>query len=171
MTLDARLAAHELPGTLTIVEGPGGLPMVHVNNAHATARISLYGGQVLGYRPQGAAADLLFVSEQAHYQSGKAIKGGAPVCWPWFGADPQGLGRPAHGFVRNRLWDLRQTAALPDGQTQMVLGLTDTAETRALWPHAFDLSLTITVGATLRLDLSTHNTGPTPFDITQALHS
>jgi glucose-6-phosphate 1-epimerase len=166
MTLDTRLTAHELPGQLSLVEGPGGLPMVQVHNAHATARISLYGGQVLGYRPQGAAADLLFV-----FQTGKAIKGGAPVCWPWFGADPQGLGRPAHGFVRNRLWDLRRTAALPDGQTQVVLGLSDGDDTRALWPHAFDLSLTITVGRTLRLALSTRNTGDAPLQITQALHT
>lgn len=167
----AQNAAHGIPPQLNIVEGPGGLPMVEVHNAHATARISLYGGQVLAYRPVGAKADLLFVSGQAYYQAGKAIKGGVPVCWPWFGADPQGLGRPAHGFVRNRLWDLRQTAALPGGDTQVVLGLTDTAETRAIWPQGFDLSLTITVGATLRLALSTRNTGTTPFDITQALHS
>ncbi len=145
--------------------------MIDVDNAHATARISLYGGQVLAYRPRGAAADLLFASEQAQYQPGKAIRGGVPVCWPWFGPDPQGLGRPAHGLARTRLWALRRTETLPGDETLVELGLRDNADTRALWPHAFDLSLTIMVGATLRLALSTHNTGTTPFEITQALHS
>lgn len=171
MTTTALNAAHGLPPHLTITEGPGGLPMIEVDNAHATARVSLYGGQVLAYRPHGAAADLLFVSEQAHYQPGKAVRGGVPVCWPWFGPDPQALGRPAHGFARTRRWDLRQTMVLPGGETRLVLGLIDMAETRALWPHAFNLTLTITVGATLTLALTTHNTGNAPFTVTQALHS
>ena len=171
MTTTALNDAHGVPPHLTVTEGPGGLPMIDVNNAHATARISQYGSQVLAYRPRGAAADLLFVSEQAHFQAGKAIRGGVPVCWPWFGPDPQGLGRPAHGLARTRLWALRQTVVLSGGETQVVLGLDDTADTRALWPHAFDLSLAITVGATLRLALTTRNTDTTPFEITQALHS
>jgi glucose-6-phosphate 1-epimerase len=170
-SLNALNAAHGIAQQLRVVEGPGGLPMIDVDNAHATARISLYGGQALAYRPRGAAADLLFVSEQAFYQPGKAIRGGVPVCWPWFGPDPQGQGRPAHGLARTRLWSLRETAALPGGETRVVLGLNDTAETRALWPHAFDLSLTIAVGPTLRLALTTRNTGSTPCEITQALHS
>jgi glucose-6-phosphate 1-epimerase len=171
MTTRALNAAHGMPPHLTITEGPGGLPMIDVDNAHATARISLYGGQVLAYRPRDTAADLLFVSEQAFYQPGKAIRGGVPVCWPWFGPDPQALGRPAHGFARTRRWDLRQTMVLPGGETRLLLGLNDMAETRALWPHAFNLTLTITVGATLTLALTTHNTGNAPFTVTQALHS
>lgn len=171
MTTRALNAAHGIPTHPTVIEGPGGLPMIDVDNAHATARISLYGGQVLAYRPRDTAADLLFVSEQAFYQPGKAVRGGVPVCWPWFGPDPQGQGRPAHGLARTRLWALRQTAALPGGETRLVLGLHDTADTRALWPHAFDLSLAITVGRTLRLALTTRNTDTTPLTITQALHS
>lgn len=53
----------------------------------------------------------------------------------------------------------------------MVLDLNDTAETRAIWPHAFELSLTVTVGPTLHLALTTRNTSDAPFEITQALHS
>lgn len=154
-----------------MVSGPGGLPVVDVDNAHATARIALHGAQVLSFRPIGAAADLLFMSERAIYQPGKAIRGGAPVCWPWFGADPQGLGRGSHGLARTRVWDLRRTAALPGGETWLEFGLKDSAETQAVWPHAFDLTLAITVGATLQLALTTRNTGASPFSITQALHT
>lgn len=165
---------HAAPGTpsrpTTVFAGPGGLPMIEVRNPHATARISLHGAQVLSYRPQGGT-DLLFVSEQAVFKSGKAIRGGVPVCWPWFGPDPQGLGRAAHGFARNRPWELRRCATLPGGATLVELGLTDSEQTRALWPHAFDLSLQITVGATLRLALTTRNRGDCAFEVTQALHS
>ena len=171
MMLDTLNAEHGIPDQLSFVEGPGGLPCIAVRNAFATARISMYAGQVLAFRQHGATADLLFVSEQAYYQQGKAIRGGVPVCWPWFGADPQGLGRPAHGFVRNRMWTVWGTATTAAGETQITLGLVDTPETLAIWPHAFQLTLKITVGATLRLALSTRNTGEAPLSITQALHS
>lgn len=171
MTLEDLNAGHALAEQLRFVTGPGGLPFIRVRNAHAEAVVSLHGAQVLSYRPLGASADVLFVNERAHHQAGKAIRGGVPVCWPWFGPDPQGLGRPAHGLARTRQWALRQTVVLPGGETQVVLGLNDTVDTRALWPHAFDLSLAITVGATLRLALTTRNTDTTPLTITQALHS
>lgn len=171
MKLEDRNAEHAIPDQLSFIDGPGGLPFIRVRNSHAEALVSLYAGQVLSYRPLGAAADVLFVSERAYYQPGKAIKGGVPVCWPWFGADPQGLGRPAHGFVRNRMWAVWSTASTPAGETQITLGLVDTPETLAIWPHAFQLTLEITVGATLRLALTTRNTGDAPFVITQALHS
>lgn len=169
--LDTLNARHGLPGQLRFVAGPGGLPVVHIHNGHAEAQVSVYGGQVLRFRPHEAVSDLLFVSEQATYQTGKAIRGGVPVCWPWFGADPQALGRPNHGLARTRLWSVASTAALPDGATRLTLSLTDTPDTRAVWPHAFELTLEITVGAALRLSLSTRNTGEAPFAITQALHT
>lgn len=171
MTLEELNAEHAIADQLAFIAGPGGLPFMRVHNAHAEAVVSVYGGQVLSYRPLGTSADVLFVSEQAYFQPGKAIKGGVPICWPWFGADPQGLGRPAHGFVRNRLWTVWGTATTPAGETQITLGLVDTPDTLAIWPHAFQLALEITVGATLRLALSTRNTGDAPFHITQALHS
>lgn len=171
MTLEDLNAEHAIPDQLSFIAGPGGLPFIQVRNAHAEAVVSVHGGQVLSFRPRGAGADVLFVSELAYYQPGKAIKGGVPVCWPWFGADPQGLGRPAHGFVRNRMWSVWGTATTPAGETQLTLGLVDTPDTLAIWPHAFQLALEITVGATLRLALSTRNTGEAPFQITQALHS
>ena len=171
MTLDNLNAAHAIPDQLAFVAGPGGLPLIEVHNAHASAQVSLHGGQVLRFRPHTASADLLFVSERAKYQAGTAIRGGVPVCWPWFGPDPEGLGRPNHGFARTRLWSVAGTTALPDGATQITLALTDTPDTRAIWPHGFQLMLEITVGPSLRLALLTRNTGGQPFTTTQALHS
>ncbi len=156
--------------TITRVTGNGGLPMINVSNDHADAVISVYAGQVLSFTPKGAA-DLLFVSDKAYYAEGKAIKGGVPICWPWFGADPEGKGRPAHGFMRNRMWSAWETRDNADGSTTVILGVESSPETLAIWPHAFRLAMEITVGKTLQLALVTRNTGDAPFTITQALHT
>jgi len=156
---------------LEIVEGKGGLPFMRIVNGKAKALISIYGGQVLSFQPVTEPEDLMFLSDKAYYQEGKAIKGGVPICWPWFGPDPDGAGRPSHGFVRNRFWNILATSSTQIGETKVVLGLVDTSETRGIWPYSFELKLAISVGETLRLELTTRNTGTQAFSITQAFHT
>ncbi|BAW96160.1 aldose 1-epimerase [[Synechococcus] sp. NIES-970] len=160
-----------IPGMLSFGDRQPGFPSITIDNSHAVAEISLYGGQVLSYRPKGAAANLLFLSDRSQYQKGKAIRGGIPLCWPWFGADPEGSGRANHGFGRDRLWAVRQTITLANGSTQVILGLGDDADTHNIWDYAFDLLITITVGETLEIELTTYNRDQQPFRLTQALHS
>lgn len=160
-----------LGGQVTFVEGKGGFPCVEVANDQATALISLYGGQVLAFKPKDVAHDLMFVSENAYYQAGKAIKGGAPICWPWFGPDPESQDRPNHGFVRNRLWQVKSTQTLPSDATQVILGISYDNDTRELWPYEFELSIEISVGRVLELMLVSRNLSDRPFTITQALHT
>ena len=162
---------YAIPGQLKFIQGAGGLPFIEVTTANSSALISVYAGQVLSFRPAGEMDDLMFLSEKAYYQTGKAIKGGAPVCWPWFGADPQGLGRPAHGFVRNRMWNVVATETTESGEIRVILGLEDTPETTAIWPQSFTLMLEITVGKSLNLELVTRNTGAQLFPVTQAFHT
>jgi glucose-6-phosphate 1-epimerase len=171
MTITQLNTSHAIPGQLEFIEGKGGFPLIRIDNAKARALISVYAGQVLSFQPADQAHDLLFLSDAAYYQAGKAIKGGIPVCWPWFGPDPEDRGRAAHGFVRNRPWSVRATEALANGDTQIILGLTDSTETRSIWSAAFDLSLEVTVGHGLQVALVTRNTGDQSFTLTQALHS
>lgn len=171
MKIEQLNADYAIAGQLKFIEGKGGFPFIEISNAKTSALISVYAGQVLSFCPAGTADDLMFLSEKAYYQPGKAIKGGAPICWPWFGADPQGLGRPAHGFVRNRLWNVVATGTTADGDTRVTLGLIDTPETRAIWPQSFTLALEITVGSSLNLELVTRNTGTQMFPVTQAFHT
>ncbi|MEB4589613.1 D-hexose-6-phosphate mutarotase [Candidatus Thiothrix sp. Deng01] len=156
--------------TIAHTTGHGGLPMINVSNGHADALISVYAGQVLSFKPKGTT-DVLFASNGAYYQEGKAIKGGIPICWPWFGPDPEGKGRPAHGLARTRMWKVLATAETAEGATQVRLGLESSAETLAIWPYRFGLELAITVGTTLQLALVTRNVGSQAFSITQALHT
>jgi glucose-6-phosphate 1-epimerase len=162
---------HGLTDQLKFVEGKGGFPLIEVNNAKASATISVYSGQVLSFHPKPEAQDVMFLSDKAYYQIGKAIKGGIPICWPWFGPDPEGLGRTAHGFVRNRMWNVVRSLTTVDGDTEVTLGLSDTPETQAIWPQSFELILVVTVGESLTVELITRNSGNTPFKLTQALHT
>ncbi len=171
MTIEQLNANFGIEGQLKFIAGKGGLPMIQVESAKAKALISIHAGQVLSYQPAGEAEDVLFLSEKAYYQDGKAIKGGAPICWPWFGADPEGKGRPGHGFVRNRGWNVVATEALANGDIKVTVGLDDTPETQAIWPHAFSLRQEIVIGDSLNLSLITRNTGKEKFTITQAFHT
>jgi glucose-6-phosphate 1-epimerase len=160
-----------IAGQLHFSAGEGGLPMMEIDNGQATARVSIYAGQLLSYQPTGAGDDLLFLGGKAYFETGKAIKGGIPICWPWFGPDPEGKGRPGHGFARSWPWSVISTQALADGSTEVRLGIADDAATRAIWPHTFNLFQVITVGPTLKLELITLNAGDVPFSITQGFHS
>jgi len=166
-----QLCQYEIENELQFVEIEHGFTYIEINNAKAHATISTYSGQVLSYRPKSRKDDLLFVSDEAYYENGKAIKGGIPVCWPWFGADPDDMGRPAHGFVRNRQWEVTGSESLANGSTKVVMGITDSDETREIWPHPFKLSIEITVGDSLKVALLTHNTGDKSIAISQALHT
>ncbi len=164
-------ATHGIADTLRFITGIGGFPLIEIDNGRARALISPYAGQVLSFLPAGEPEDLLFVSKHAYFQPGKAIKGGIPVCWPWFGPDPEGGGRPAHGFVRNRDWQVLDTVLHEDGTTTVRLGITPDEAIRALWPHPFALTLEITVGHSLELALCSFNPDTVPLTITQGLHS
>jgi glucose-6-phosphate 1-epimerase len=162
---------HRIDDQIKFVEGTGGLPFIKVSNDSASAVISVYAGQVLSFQPANEAHNLMFLSQAAFYAPGKGIKGGTPVCWPWFGPDPEGKGRPVHGFVRTRFWEVMGTEAISSEESKVTLGLADSPETRAIWPYPFMLLMEITVGKSLQLELITRNAGRQPFSITQALHT
>ena len=170
MNIEKLNTDHAIAGQLKFIEGKGGIPMIEVNTAKASALISIHAGQVLSYIPAGETEDVLFLSEKAYYQSGKAIKGGAPVCWPWFGPDPEDKGRPGHGFVRNRPWNVISTETVGEG-VKVTLSLEDTPETREIWPQSFVLMQEIFISDSLNLALITRNTGSEAFPITQAFHT
>jgi glucose-6-phosphate 1-epimerase len=171
MSIEQLNTQYGLAGQLKFVEGQGGFPCIEIRNKSAKALISVYSGQVLSFQPVAEPEDLLFLSKQAYYQAGKAIKGGIPICWPWFGPDPEGLGRPSHGFVRNRLWTVIGTETVTDSETKVTLGLGDTTETKTIWPQSFELTIEISVSNTLTVALVTRNRGDQAFSITQALHT
>ena len=171
MNIDQLNNEYGITGQLKFVKGNSGFPFILVNNASATALISVYGAQVLSFQPTNEPEDLLFLSQKSHYEEGKAIRGGIPVCWPWFGPDPLDINRPDHGFVRNGLWTVLATEATSESETKIKLRFQNTKQSESYWQQAFTLDLEISVGDTLTLELITRNTGTEAFSITQALHA
>ena len=151
-------------------EGKGGLPFLKINNKKASALISIYAGQVISFKPADQVEDVMFVSDNAYFQEGKAIKGGVPICWPWFGAAEK-EGNPDHGFVRNNYWIVSSVNVLKNGDTKVVLEFEDTKQTREFWPYEFYLSLEILISDSLTLTLLTRNVGDSSFMVTDALHA
>lgn len=170
MDIDQLNIEHGIADQLEFKSGEGGFPFIVIRNHSATALISLHGGQVLSFKPAHDDADLLFLSKKSAYAEGKAVRGGIPVCWPWFGPDPKGLQRPNHGFVRNHLWSVLKTSST-DSETTVSLLFMESYKKEKTWKQPFALTLEITIGKTLSLKLMTRNTGDKAFSITQAFHS
>lgn len=158
-----------IPRIAEIVAGNGGLPKVYVTTANASAEIYLHGAQVTSWRPTGGE-DLIFLSEHAQWQEGRAIRGGIPICFPWFNAKADDAQAPSHGFVRTTAWELTSIAQ-PQEDVIVKLQTTSNAASRRWWPHEFRLLHRITVGAELKLELTMTNTDATPLRFEEALHT
>ena len=152
------------------LEGDG-FVMAVLSNKFGSAKVSVYGGQVVSYLPEGSKEDIFFLSEKNSYSAGKAIRGGIPICWPWFGDDMSGYGRPSHGFARNQHWQVHDSGINDDGGIYLSLLLTDTESSLGVWPYSFNLLLTVSLSDSLGVALSTTNSGEKPFKFSQALHS
>ncbi len=128
--------------------------------------VSRNGGQVLSWEAGGV--EQLYLSPLARLGPGQSIRGGIPIIFPQFAAEGNG---PRHGFARTAMWSV-QEAAHDDSHSRIVLSLTDSDATRALWPHRFRLEQTITASATsLIIELAISNTDHSPWTFCAALHS
>jgi len=157
-----------LPSTIKLTEQPAGYPILEVEHPAATGRIALHGAHVMEWTP-AHSSPVLYMSAEAIFELGKPIRGGIPVCWPWFGPHADSS-KPAHGFVRTMLWEFDRAREHASG-VDIVLKLVDSAETRALWPHGFEARLHISMGLELDVGLEVTNTGTAAWTMTGALHS
>lgn len=162
---------HGIAGQLSFRDDPGGLVFAEIDNAGGRASVCLQGAHVVTWRPKAAAEPVIWVSPQAKFAPGKSIRGGAPICWPWFGPHASESGFPGHGFARTVPWQVARSEALADGRTRLGLTLLQNEQTRAQWPKATRLDLVVTVGATLELALTTTNLDTEPVEIGEALHT
>ena len=151
--------------------GINGLAKLTLHTRAAEAEVYLHGAHVTGYQPRGMKP-VLWLSGHSWFEDGKPIRGGVPICFPWFGpreGDPQA---PAHGFVRLAVWKA-ESVEQSDDRTSVTLLTTDTPQTRALWDHAFELRQTVALGpdGALIITLACRNTGAKAFSFTEALHT
>lgn len=168
--IDALNRRFGIPGIAQLISGSGGLPKVAVTTPSASAEIYLHGAQVTSWQPAGAE-EAIFLSEHSHWQDGRAIRGGIPICFPWFRAKAGDPLAPAHGFVRTKEWRLDSVSADEDGSVIVTCSTESDESTRRWWPHEFRLVNRVTIGRTLRLELIAKNSGSDPLSFEEALHT
>ncbi len=156
---------------LNITQDENSLEYIEISNDLATAKIALQGGHIISWQPKAQEHPVLWVSSNARYQKGRSIRGGVPICWPWFGAHPTDGTLCPHGFARVIPWQLIMAEPTRRGATRIVLQMTETAEARRQLSYPYLLSMTITVGDTLRIELSTTNKSTHPFLVGEAFHT
>ena len=161
-----RLRKFEIPGRVAFVNGSGGLPKINVTTGRSTAEIYLHGAHVTGFQKNGEPP-LLFMSRHSQFAAGKPIRGGVPICFPWFGPRE---GDVAHGFARITEWDLIETSAAPDGGVTVRFRLPPTAA-NAAW-SAFRTEFVVTVADQLTMELiATNESADRNFDFENCLHT
>lgn len=168
--VDAMNRRCAIEGIAQVVPGNGGLLKVRITSAAADAEIYLHGAQVTAWKPAGAE-EVIFVSARSQWQDGKAIRGGVPICFPWFRAKADDAHAPTHGVVRTRQWRLDSITLETDASVVVVCSTASDESTRHWWPHEFRLTHRITVGSTLKMELTARNTGSTPLRFEEALHT
>ena len=164
MDLSTLPALAVLSDNVTIVEHQG-VKLVRVIHDKANAAISLFGAHVVSFQPQGQE-DLIWISQQANFDGKTALRGGIPVCWPWFGR----IAAPAHGFARSSEWQLVEHRESEAGVI-VSLGLKPSEETLAVWPHQFDARLNVEIGDELKVTLDVKNIDEQPWTFSGALHT
>jgi glucose-6-phosphate 1-epimerase len=151
-------------------EEVGGLVAARVTNAFAIATIALQGAHVMTWQPTGQAP-VIWLSKFAKFAPGKSIRGGMPICWPWFGPHASNAQFSGHGFARTVPWQLLDAKVLPDGRVRLEFELVQSDATRAQWPNECLVRNIVTVGQELEVDLETTNTGNASFQLGQAFHT
>jgi glucose-6-phosphate 1-epimerase len=159
-----------IPDALRFEEGPGGLTRAIISTTAVDAEIYLHGAHVTHWKPRGVEP-VLFLSSKSFHEPGKAIRGGVPVIFPWFGPRGGGQAGPMHGFARTMEWAVETAALGKDGSVEIALLLEPDEVTRGFGFDAFQLRFRVTVGRKLEMALETRNDAAEPLIFQEALHT
>lgn len=161
----------EIPARVCFGEGRGGLPQVQLRTGAATSTVYLNGAHVCSYRPDGES-EILWLSNNARFEPGAAIRGGIPICWPWFaqfGRNAPSTDTPMHGFARNSTFEVIATSADTDCASVVLRRHAPSAP--APWNDGLQLDVEIRLSDTLWMEVRTTNQGDSTVPIGAALHS
>ncbi len=145
---------------VNVEEHAPGYPVVSVKHPACTAQVALHGAHVMAWCPTGQQ-QVLYLSPDAVYREGKAIRGGIPICWPWFNAHPSDSSLPSHGLVRNQFWELESTDANEESVVAKLRRTTD----------QWTVLATIRMGTSLEVAVESTNHSDDTLMISGALHS
>ncbi|NWF35710.1 D-hexose-6-phosphate mutarotase [Mariprofundus sp. KV] len=157
-----------IKGQLAFRDAGDGFIVIDIDNSHCTASIALQGAHLMTWTPRGEQP-VIWMSPVAKLAHGKSIRGGVPICWPWFGAHATESSFGGHGFARTVDWDVIGTEALDDGSTQISFAIANI--NREQWPHQAPAEIHMTIGLVLEMALVTENQGDETITVGDALHT
>ena len=147
------------------------LDVVKVDNPFCHVEIAEQGAQVLSFYSKKNAKHVLWCTPSHYFKANKAIRGGIPFCFPWFGNHPSDKNLPAHGFARNSVWQLQAVEQLADQSHQIIFSLQDNETTRQYWPHAFIAEMKMNCAEKLTLEFTLTNKDQQAYSFGFAWHS
>jgi len=150
-------------GHISEKTGHGGLSYLELCHKGSVVHVYLLGAHVLHYQPVGEAP-VLWQSQKSWFEAGEPIRGGVPICWPWFGAHPTEENLPGHGLVRHAEW-IPKDSSVTDESTSITL------QSPAAEDAGASLELVVELGNALTLTLTTKNVSGAPLPLTEALHT
>jgi D-hexose-6-phosphate mutarotase len=168
--LEALKERFDVPDIVRIEPGNGGLTKIVVTTSQAGAEVYLHGAHVTRFDPAGHKP-LLWMSRSSWFEPGKPIRGGVPICFPWFGLRQDDPKAPAHGFARLRAWEIETVENRPDGAVIVTLVLKSDDSTRAIWPYDFVARHVIRVSGSIEMTLQVHNPSDASIRLEEALHT
>ena len=168
--------AHKSPHSHLCFKDPDGeYPLIEIQTPQANAIIALQGAHLLSFKPKdeegNVQEDIIWLSEDAKFKPGKSVRGGIPICWPWFGPHESDSDLPAHGFARTTPWQLLCVEELDNQNIRITFTTKPLSETEHMWPADTQVEYKITIGPKLEMELLTHNNGSEAITIGQALHT
>ncbi|OQB95790.1 MAG: putative glucose-6-phosphate 1-epimerase [Spirochaetes bacterium ADurb.Bin110] len=161
---------YALPRTIEVIQGKGGLPLLHIRNRYAECSLYLYGAHIASFKPKDHK-ELLWLSPYSRFSEGTPIRGGIPICFPWFSKHRTMDNLPLHGFVRTRFWNLESAEDLGDGRTKIVLNTESQEPLPDSWPYHFGLKIIIIVGEKLEMALIIQNRENLPIVCEDGFHT
>jgi glucose-6-phosphate 1-epimerase len=168
LSIDALNERFAIPDVARFEAGRGGLTRLAVTAPAADGHVYLHGAHVAHYQPRGHGP-VLFLSNKSFFETGKAIRGGVPVIFPWFGPR-DGDGAAMHGFVRTRPWEVRAVRREGDAVVAS-FSIASDDQTRAIWPNDFEIFFDVSFGRSLAMQLNVRNTSSQAITFEEALHT
>ena len=146
-----------------------GYVVYEIDHPACNARIASHGAHLMEWQPKGEDP-VIYLSPEAVFREGKPIRGGIPICWPWFSSHPTDPTKPSHGIARTRFWTLEESSESEFG-IRMLFSLEDDEATRTMWPFPFRFELEVFFGKQLELRLTTNNRSDKPMPVSGAVHA
>lgn len=158
-----------MPPGAVLQPGHGNLERLSIDTPACTGEIYLHGAHVTAWQPRGRAP-VIWMSGSSVFEPGRPIRGGVPICFPWFGPHPSGPKSAPHGFARLLPWTLASVVRAGDA-VKATLSLETGAEHHDVWPHRCVLTYTAEFGDELVLELAVRNAGDSACLVQEALHT